>query len=96
MSLPVTISKNADCRDDVIGPGLPIPIDLQSTSLIGVISAADPVKNASSAVYRSSLVNLSSTTSIPSSFASFITVSLVIPLSTEVIGVVTILAFFDG
>jgi hypothetical protein len=48
--LPATKSKYADCIFSVIGPLEPQPIILASTSLIGVISAAVPVKNASSAI----------------------------------------------
>ena len=50
LSLPWTISKNAACSFCVMGPGLPDPIFRLSTSRIGVISAAVPVKNASSAI----------------------------------------------
>ena len=50
LSLPWTISKNAACSFWVMGPGLPDPIFRLSTSRIGVISAAVPVKNASSAI----------------------------------------------
>ena len=48
---PLTISKNFFCRICVIGPLDPLPIDLSSNSLIGVTSAAVPVKKASSEIY---------------------------------------------
>ena len=54
-------------------------MSLLSSSLIGVTSAAVPVKNASSAVYTSSRVIFFSITSTFRSFAIVITVSLVIP-----------------
>ena len=72
----------------VILPGAPVPILLPSSSTIGVISAAVPEKKASSDIYASSRVNRSSITSIPSSSAIRITLSLVIPSSIDVSGVV--------
>ena len=77
----------------MIGPGLPVPIFLLSTSLTGVISAAVPERNISSAMYNSSLVNLLSFIEILLSSAILKTQSLVIPSSIDVTGVVLILPF---
>ena len=54
---------------------------LRSNCLMGVTSAAVPVKKASSAVYISSRVRFFSITSMPRSFAMVITESRVIPSS---------------
>ena len=48
---PVNRPKNAFCSASVIGPRLPAPTVMWSTERIGVISAAVPVKNISSAMY---------------------------------------------
>src|SRR5882724_9792784 len=53
-SFPCTTRKNACCSLCVMGPGRPLPIVRLSTSRIGVISAAVPVKKTSSAIYSSS------------------------------------------
>lgn len=82
------MSKKMDCNLRVIAPLFPLPIILLSISLIGVTSAAVPVKNASSAIYISSLVKRSSLTSIPISFAMVIMLCLVMPSRIEVRGVV--------
>ena len=81
-TLASTTSKNAVCISSVIGPLLPIPISLPSTDLIGVTSAADPVKNSSSAMYSDSLCIGLSMTSYPKSFAICIIVARVIPSNT--------------
>ncbi len=47
---PLTTSKNIDCNFSVTGPRLPEPITRLSSSRIGVVSAAVPVKKASSAI----------------------------------------------
>ena len=47
---PLTMSKNAVWIFSVIGPRLPAPISMRSSSRIGVTSAAVPVKKASSAM----------------------------------------------
>lgn len=45
---PLTISKNALWIFSVMGPRLPVPISMRSSSRMGVTSAAVPVKKASS------------------------------------------------
>ena len=45
---PLTMSKNALWIFSVIGPRVPLPSSIRSSSRIGVTSAAVPVKNASS------------------------------------------------
>src|SRR5450759_4811875 len=47
---PLTMSKKALWIFSVIGPRLPQPISMRSSSRIGVTSAAVPVKKASSAI----------------------------------------------
>src|SRR3990167_185937 len=47
---PLTMSKNALWIFSVMGPRLPLPISMRSSSRIGVTSAAVPVKKASSAM----------------------------------------------
>src|SRR5207245_1934796 len=49
-SPPSTLSKKADCKSRVTGPGLPVPTVPSSRSRIGVSSAAVPVMNTSSAM----------------------------------------------
>ena len=48
-SSPLVAAKNASCNSLVTGPRCPTPIARSSTSRIGVISAAVPVKKTSSA-----------------------------------------------
>src|SRR6266581_3206873 len=45
------LNRLASCC--VVGPGLPLPIDRPSSLVTATISAAVPVRNISSAVYRS-------------------------------------------
>ena len=70
----------------------PAPICRPSSDLVGGISAAVPVRNASSAVYTSYRLIGSSRAGIPASAASSSTMSRVTPRSTPVQagGVVTI------
>ena len=77
------MSKSASCSFLVIGPRFPFPICIWSIDLIGDSSAADPVKNTSSAKYSLSRDMISCDTSYPRSSAIVITVSLVIPRSTD-------------
>ena len=63
----------------VTGPGLPAPIVILSMLRMGVISAAVPVKNTSSAMYSISRGICASRTAIPASRASVMIVSRVIP-----------------
>ena len=49
-TFPFTMSKNAFCSFSVTGPREPFPISMRSTERIGVISAAVPEKNTSSAM----------------------------------------------
>ena len=91
--MPLTRSLYSSWIIFVTFPGLPLLIFLSSISLTGVISAAVPERNTSSAIYSSSLVNFCSITSRLLFFAIWITQSLVIPSKTEVIGVVFILLF---
>lgn len=62
----------------VIGPFSNFIFDL-SIAAIGLISAAVPVKNASSAFFKADGVILPSATLYPRSFASLMIVLLVIP-----------------
>jgi hypothetical protein len=88
-------SKNACCRVSVMGPRAPRPTLILSTDRIGVISAAVPVKNSSSARYSSSRGTRCSTTGMPLRRARVITVSRVIPGSTDdTSGGVTRVPFF--
>ena len=48
---PVNRPKNAFCSFSVTGPRRPLPTVMRSTERMGVISAAVPVKNSSSAMY---------------------------------------------
>ncbi len=76
---PVSTAKNARCNASVTGPRLPEPIVILSTDRIGVTSTAVPAKNSSSATYSVSRGIVSSRTSYPSSRASVITESRVMP-----------------
>ena len=69
-SLPFTMLKYLDCMASVIGPRFPFPIIRLSISLMGVISAAVPVKNSSSAKNSWSRIRLSNRSSIFISLAS--------------------------
>ena len=66
----------------MIFPGAPLLIFVLSISIIGVTSAAVPVKNASSQSYTSFNWIFLSIVSIPKSLASVIIVFLVIPFRT--------------
>src|SRR6185437_8680269 len=81
--VPENSPKKACCSRSVMGPRRPLPTGMRSTERIGVTSAAVPVKNSSSARYSSSRGMDASRTVRPSCAASFITVSRVIPPSTE-------------
>src|ERR1017187_9175947 len=63
--------------------GRPWPTVMRSSERRGVISAAVPEKNPSSAMYSSSRGTMVSTTGIPRSPASAMTLSRVMPGSTE-------------
>src|SRR5690606_7676178 len=76
---PFTMSKNALWIFSVMGPRLPAPISMRSSSRIGVTSAAVPVKKASSAMYTSSRVMRFCTISRPRSLAMWNTVLRVMP-----------------
>ena len=67
----------------VISPGFPEPIFLASIEIIGVISAAVPVRKISSDIISSLLLKSLSTTSMSKSFPILIIASLVIPSSAE-------------
>jgi len=67
----------------VISPGFPLPIFFESIEIIGVISAAVPVRKISSEIINSLLVMSLSRKSISKSFAILITASRVIPSSAD-------------
>lgn len=56
-------SRKRPMRSSVISPGLPQPIGWVSSDTIGMTSAAVPVRNASSALWMSNGVSISSSTS---------------------------------
>jgi len=66
-----------------MSPGLPLPIFFESIEMIGIISAAVPVRKISSDIINSLRAMSRSTKSISKSFAILIMASRVIPSSAD-------------
>ena len=73
----------AQASGTALAPGLPFPICFESIFMIGVISAAVPVRKISSDMINSLLVTSRSIISISKSFAILIIASRVIPSKAD-------------